>query len=343
MQIRPSLSASTLVAAMTLTASRARAVDSNDARLAQALFEEARQLMAQKHFSEACPKLEESQRRDPGGGTLLNLALCHEGEGKIATAYVEYTEALAGANRDARRDRQDFARTHIAAIEPRVPRLTVIVRPEGRPEGLEVTFDGAAFPQAAWGVPTPVDPGAHTVIATAPGRTRWMATVSILAGERKSVEVPIFATAVPAGPPLTPLPAPSVTTEPTAPPMTTTPAPLDTTKLTPTTRTNPLYYGTLAFTGTAALTTVVFGILAVGAKSDANDGCVPERSYCRDAASKDAASHAGTFAWVSTGALIATAVSAGLLLFIPSRLATTSRVGVAVAGGGGALELGGRF
>ena len=53
---------------------------------AQVLFDAGKALMAQKRFSEACPQLEQSQRIQPGGGTLMFLALCHEGEGKTATA-----------------------------------------------------------------------------------------------------------------------------------------------------------------------------------------------------------------------------------------------------------------
>ena len=79
------------------------------APVAQALFEAARRLMEEGKFSEACPKLAESHRLDPAAGSLLNLAVCHEKEGKTATAWVEYNDLLGMTGSDDATERRQIA------------------------------------------------------------------------------------------------------------------------------------------------------------------------------------------------------------------------------------------
>jgi hypothetical protein len=62
--------------------------------------------LTEGRVSDACPKFEESHRLDPSGGTILNLALCHEKEGKLARSWSEFNEASAFARRDYRADRE---------------------------------------------------------------------------------------------------------------------------------------------------------------------------------------------------------------------------------------------
>ena len=46
--------------------------------MAESLFREGKRLSGEHKFAEACPKFAESYKLDPGLGTLLNLAICHE-------------------------------------------------------------------------------------------------------------------------------------------------------------------------------------------------------------------------------------------------------------------------
>lgn len=162
-----------------------------DRALATELFEEARALMAQQKYAEACPKFAESQRLDPGGGTLLNLALCHEQDGKTATAWAELHEALALAERAAFEERIQIAREHIAALEPKLSRITIVVPAEVAQPNLTVRRDGTELPRAAWGTSMPVDPGEHRIEISAPGYKPWSTTVEIgAAPDVRQVVVP---------------------------------------------------------------------------------------------------------------------------------------------------------
>src|SRR5262245_35009360 len=72
---------------------------------ADALFKKGKALLGQQKYAEACKAFEESHQLDPAIGTMLNLALCFEGWGKIAKAQRAYleTEKLAAIKGDQRR------------------------------------------------------------------------------------------------------------------------------------------------------------------------------------------------------------------------------------------------
>ncbi len=171
----------------------------SDKALAEQLFRTGQELMSQNRFAEACPKLAESQRLDPGTGTLLNLGVCHEKEGKLASAWSEYNDAATFARRDQRADRVQFAEQHIALLEPKLSRLTVQLAKDADAPGLEIRLDGEVLGQAALGIAAPMDPGSHTLSASATGKLAWQAKIEIAAGPaEKTVLIPTLANA-PAG------------------------------------------------------------------------------------------------------------------------------------------------
>jgi len=93
--------------------------------MAQVLFDEGRALLEKGEVAAACSRFDRSQQLDPAGGTLLNLALCHEREGRLATAWIELHDALGIAMRDARADRATLAREHIDALGSRLPHVVI--------------------------------------------------------------------------------------------------------------------------------------------------------------------------------------------------------------------------
>jgi hypothetical protein len=150
-----------------------------ESALPEVLYRQGRQLMAEGNVEKACAMFAESYRLDPATGTLLNLAVCHEAQNKLATAWLEFSDALTLAQRGQREDRVRFAQDRLAGLEPRLSRLTVTVAPEANIAGFETRVDGVLVGIAVRGVPAPVDPGVHEVEARAPGRKTWSERVNI--------------------------------------------------------------------------------------------------------------------------------------------------------------------
>jgi hypothetical protein len=150
-----------------------------DKALATSLFKEGKALIQGGEIARACRKFEESQRLDPGGGTLLNLAVCHEKEGRSATAWAEFVEALSLARREGRDDRVKLAREHVAALEPDLSKMLIVVPPSVDRPDLAIKRDGDLLGRPAWGAAMPVDPGEHLIEASAPGKVPWSVRVKV--------------------------------------------------------------------------------------------------------------------------------------------------------------------
>ncbi len=177
-----------------------------DKAAAQSLFEDALQLMGAKRYAEACPKLEESERLDPALGTRFRLAECDESIGHTASAWAGYLEVADLARAAHQGDRESVARARAAALEPKLPRMKLLVAQPDTP-GLEVSNGTKVMGRGQWGSPVPIDPGVYTVTATAPGKTAWRGSVTVSPdGTTVTLTVPVLAD----------VPAPKAATAPVA-------------------------------------------------------------------------------------------------------------------------------
>jgi len=149
--------------------SQSAASTTENRAVAEMLFFTARGLMEAGRYSEACTKLAESHRLDAASGTLLNLAVCHESEGRIASAWGEFRQALSDARKANRADREELAKEHIAKLEPELPFLTIVVPEFVRVKDLEILRNGVVLGSGGWGTELPIDPGKVEIIARAPG------------------------------------------------------------------------------------------------------------------------------------------------------------------------------
>jgi hypothetical protein len=205
-------------AATFVLAPRSAAADAPaDSALAEALFLKGKELMAAGDYAAACPKLAESQRLDPGGGTLLALGLCHEGEGRTATAWAELSEARAIARKESHAQREAVAAEHLARLSPRLSRVTVMVPSAvSGTQGLTVLLDDEPLRPPAWGMAVPVDPGPHVVTASAPGKLSFSLRFEVgVTADARTVEIRPLAGGNQAGPPLT---EPAAAPRPSGPP-----------------------------------------------------------------------------------------------------------------------------
>jgi hypothetical protein len=142
------------------------AQEKRDPVAADYLFREARKAARAGDYAKACPLFVDSLRLDPGTGVLMNLADCEEHLGKVASAWEHWREALDTLH--GKNDkRAALARRKIAALDKRLPRLTLRLEP-GAPPDTRVERDGLEIGGSAIGLPVPVDPGTHKIIVRAP-------------------------------------------------------------------------------------------------------------------------------------------------------------------------------
>ncbi len=132
---------------------------SNRSAVAQALFDEGKDLGKAGKYAAAIKKLRPSYQLEPTRGTLQALALAQEKLGKMASAYASFVKLRDESKRAGDADRLEYAKAHLAAIEPKLAR--VVVRIDNAPKGGVLTLDGIVLPLESLGTPLPVNSGEH--------------------------------------------------------------------------------------------------------------------------------------------------------------------------------------
>lgn len=160
---------------------------------AEQLFAEAKALQS-SNLREACNKFDESLRYNPAAiGTLLNVALCDEKLGRVASAVVKFTEARDRAREQGLPEHLRAAEDHLAALEPQVPHLAI--RLTQRLPDTKVLVDDRVFAPDALG-DIAIDPGEHVIVVSAPDRLPHRATLVIAPAERKAIVIPVLVRSV---------------------------------------------------------------------------------------------------------------------------------------------------
>jgi hypothetical protein len=162
-------------------------------KIGYALAEEGR-------CEEAVPHLLESLRLDARAIALINLADCEEKLGRLGLAMGHWVEARTRAESEGARAIEKEATRRALELEPRLPRLTVVLAPSA-PADAVVERDGVVLGAPSVGVALPIDPGWHVITVWARGRTPATMTIALVEREATSVEVA-------PGAPLAPVPSP---------------------------------------------------------------------------------------------------------------------------------------
>jgi hypothetical protein len=203
------------LAALLAGAGIARA-DGGNARAAERLFLEGRDLDGKGRFAEACTRYEQSETLDPAVGTLLNLGTCAERQGRTATALHRYREAAALASRHADARREALANRAAEGLAAR--QSSLVVHAHGPlPPGTVVHRNDDAVAPSELGNPVEVDPGTYIVRVESPGQPTWSRTVTVGPGPvvvRVDLPEATDTTSRPAASPppvVAPPPAPTIT------------------------------------------------------------------------------------------------------------------------------------
>ena len=176
-----------------------------DKARADRLFEEGRGYLERKEYALACTAFEQSQQADPAIGTQLNIALCYEQWGKLASSYRAYLEAerLATAKKD---NRAKHARKKVNELGPKLARLRITIPANADPYSIYL-FDGKETERALLGDELLLDAGEHTIEVRVAGAPPKTTAIRLEPGEQQSItlELPVVAktptTTVAAAPP----------------------------------------------------------------------------------------------------------------------------------------------
>jgi hypothetical protein len=166
-----------------------------DPRIAKAdqLFAEGKALF-DTNLGQACDKFEESLRYNPAAiGTLLNVALCDEKLGRIASAVAKFTEARDRAKEQGLAQHVRAAEQHIVALEADVPHLSIKLT-EALPDTRVLIGDRVIALDETGNIP--VDPGEVVVTISAPARLPYHTKLVIERTEHREIVIPALARSV---------------------------------------------------------------------------------------------------------------------------------------------------
>jgi len=319
---------------------RGQEVTAADVATARDLFIQASALGQQNKWDEARALYERSLALKRAPVTLYSLGAAQKHSGRWVEAIESFRAFLAEPSTAGTRAYEEPARKAVAELSPRLAHVTIVL-PSGAGSDARVELDGQLVASAALGTARPVNPGAHVIAVTAPGRKPLRREITVREGERTNVELvleieapaPSSTPVATAAPSASPAPAvvsaavvatalsvrPSTTAAPVSPPVDPSPS-----------RVLPI--GLLAAGGAVLIGGVVVGLVGVAHASDASTRSGPAADRAR------AEALAGD---VLAGIGLAACAAGGIVLLVRSRAPSAPSASLVL--GPATLDLRGRF
>jgi len=173
----------------------ARAESDTERATARTLAEQGFKAANEQRWADAVDLFRRAESLVHAPAHLLYLGRAYTHVGKLVEAHEAYAKLSreqlpSNAPRASVRAQQDGAK-EFADLEGRIPTLDISVKPAA--PGLAVKIDDAVIPPAMVGTSIPIDPGIHTVGASADGFAPSTRPVQIAEGSHSSVALELKA------------------------------------------------------------------------------------------------------------------------------------------------------
>jgi hypothetical protein len=155
-----------------------------DETQAEVLFHAGRSASARGDHTMACAYYRASYRLENAVGTLLNIALCEEALGELASAWQHYREVVSRL--PAGDERLAWTHERMKSADARLPRLTIQVD-DPRPETLRIVVGSLELDGRSLGVALPFNPGSYEIRVLSPGHEPRTYRVELELAEHESV------------------------------------------------------------------------------------------------------------------------------------------------------------
>jgi hypothetical protein len=248
------------------------------------LYKEGKKLFDEGKFEEALALFQQADTTLPGAAPKLKIAECYDKLNKVPEAIAAYKAFLDSDPGEKFAAHIDPVKQRVEALEATLPSTITITVAPADAKNVSVSVDGAKLV----GNKTEVPAGEHTIVVTADGFEPKTEVVTLKGNETREVTVTLAA-AVKVAPPPKPKAKPKPKQE------------------EPEERSNVPAYVTLGIAGAGIVLGTVFGIMALGAKSDFDDEPTTDNA--------DSAERAALIADMSFGVALTFGITGAVLLF----------------------------